>query len=115
MEFGERLKQLRREKNITQAVLADDLELSRSLVGMYERGERGPSFEAADKLADYFNVSLNYLMGYTDLREPYPRHDDPSGSRALMLSAYEQMLLGKIRSTSPEIQRAIRALLGIDV
>lgn len=66
--FAERLKSLRREKSWSQQRLADELELSKSSVNMYERGEREPGFETMEAIADLFNVDMNYLYGRTDIK-----------------------------------------------
>ena len=66
--FAERLKSLRREKGWSQQRLADTLELSKSSVNMYERGEREPGFETMEAIADLFNVDMNYLYGRTDVK-----------------------------------------------
>lgn len=66
--FAERLKSLRREKGWSQQRLADVLELSKSSVNMYERGEREPGFETMEAIADLFNVDMNYLYGRTDIK-----------------------------------------------
>lgn len=66
--FAERLKSLRREKGWSQQRLADELELSKSSVNMYERGEREPGFETMEAIADLFNVDMNYLYGRTDIK-----------------------------------------------
>lgn len=66
--FAERLKLLRREKGWSQQRLADELELSKSSVNMYERGEREPGFETMEAIADLFNVDMNYLYGRTDIK-----------------------------------------------
>lgn len=63
MEFKDVLYNLRSRKGISQAKLAKDLHLSNGIIGMYESGARRPSVEAQEALADYFNVSLDYLMG----------------------------------------------------
>ena len=66
--FAERLKSLRRDKSWSQQRLADELELSKSSVNMYERGEREPGFETMEAIADLFNVDMNYLYGRTDIK-----------------------------------------------
>ena len=66
--FAERLKSLRREKGWSQQRLAAELELSKSSVNMYERGEREPGFETMEAIADLFNVDMNYLYGRTDVK-----------------------------------------------
>ncbi len=69
--FGERLKKLRTERGILQRELADHLKVSRVTITQYETGNRSPDDEIKKKIAEYFNVSLDYLMGASDIRNPY--------------------------------------------
>lgn len=69
--FGERLRELRKEKGLLQRELAERLNLSRVAITQYENGNRVPDQEIINKIADYFGVSLDYLMGKTDIRNPY--------------------------------------------
>lgn len=66
--FGERLKELRKESELTQKELADKLSISSSAVAMYERGNREPSFEIMEEIADLFNVDMNFLLGKSQER-----------------------------------------------
>lgn len=62
-DFGERLKRLRKSMDITQGQLAEVIGVVPSAVGKYERLEQSyPSVEALIKIADYFNVSIDYLL-----------------------------------------------------
>ncbi len=63
--FGNNLRYLRKTKQMTQLELANTLGLSFSAISMYERGEREPSFEVMETIADYFNVTMDFLMGKT--------------------------------------------------
>lgn len=65
--FAERFKELRQKKGWSQQRLADELNISKSSVNMYERGEREPSFETLESIADLFNVDMNFLMGTTPI------------------------------------------------
>lgn len=67
-DFKEMLKFYRTEMKLSQRELAKILELSPSAIGMYESGERCPSFEIEEKIADFFNVSLDSLRGRTKKR-----------------------------------------------
>ena len=71
MEFKERLKELRKARNISQATLAERLGMSKSTIGMYETGAITPSYEALNAIADFFNVSLSYLNGEEDISMYY--------------------------------------------
>ena len=69
MTFSERLVQLRKEKNITQRQLASALNLSEVGIQNYEGGRRKPAYDILLALADYFNVSLDYHCGRSDVPE----------------------------------------------
>lgn len=61
-----RLKQLRRERNISQLKLAMDLGINQNTVSRYETGAYEADYGMLIKLADYFDVSIDYLLGRTD-------------------------------------------------
>ena len=61
--FGKNLKQLRLQNKQTQTELAQAIGLSFSTISMYERGERKPDFETLEIIADYFNVTIDGLIG----------------------------------------------------
>lgn len=71
--FAQVFKDLRAKSKLTQQEMADKLNISRSSVGMYESGEREPSFELLEQIADYFNVDMNYLLGKSELSEHIPQ------------------------------------------
>ena len=62
MNYGERLKQLRKNRHLKQADLAAILDVSTSAIGSYERCERQPTYELLHKYAAYFNVSIDYIL-----------------------------------------------------
>ena len=113
MKFGEILKMLRTEKGITQVEMAEMLGISRSSVGMYEQGKREPDFELEEKIADLFNVSLDFLRTgdmtkhggwYLDeetVREAQRVFDDPD----------TRMLFDAARDASPEAIRLAAEML----
>lgn len=72
VDFPDRLKQLRKEKELYQKDLADKLNLGRATVGGYEQGTRFPDKETLNQLADFFDVSVDYLLGRTDQRSQLP-------------------------------------------
>jgi transcriptional regulator with XRE-family HTH domain len=67
--ISERLKSLRKERDLTQRVVARGVDIAERQYQTYEHGERKPSYEILVALADYFNVSLDYLVGRTDKKE----------------------------------------------
>ncbi|MEF2247713.1 helix-turn-helix domain-containing protein [Paenibacillus sp. IITD108] len=76
MIFGQRLRGLREGKKITQKELSKILNVSESAIGMYERGEREPNFETIDKIAAYFNVRTDYLLGRTNDPSPHKKESE---------------------------------------
>ena len=61
-----RLKELRKAKGISQLKLAMDLNANQNTISRYETGEREPGIVELITLADYFDVSVDYLIGRTD-------------------------------------------------
>lgn len=88
--FGERLKQLREERNLTQADLAKTIHVPRATLANWEINRADPGIKMAQYLADYFKVSVDYLLGRSDNPGPtdeiasartrieFPLGDDPS-------------------------------------
>lgn len=66
MEFSERLKTLRENKDMSQKDLANKLKVSASAISMYERGERTPDIDIIKKICTIFNVDSDYLIGRKD-------------------------------------------------
>ena len=65
-----RLKELRISRHITQIKLAMDLNMSQNTISRYETGEREPGLAELVKIADYFSVSIDYLLERTDDSRP---------------------------------------------
>ena len=63
VEFGVRLRELRKAHNLTQKQLAAQIMVKNSIISFYENGDRLPSPETIKKLAAVFHVSADYLMG----------------------------------------------------
>ncbi len=61
-----RLKELRKERGISQQKLAIDLNMNQNSISRYENGQREADYKTLIMLADYFNVSVDYLLGRTD-------------------------------------------------
>ena len=64
-----RLKELRKDKGISQLKLALDLTTNQNTISRYETGERECDYAMLIKIADYFDVSIDYLLGRTDNRK----------------------------------------------
>lgn len=66
-----RLKELREKRKISQLKLAMDLQLNQNAISRYETGVREADYSTLIKIADYFDVSLDYLLERTDNPERY--------------------------------------------
>ena len=76
------LRELRTQKGLTQAELSKTLQVSASSIGMYEQGRREPDNETLGKIANYFNVTNDYLLGRTDEPQgPGFQKEDNGGSQ----------------------------------
>ncbi len=64
--FSKRLKELRETAGLTQEQLAKELKVSRGAISYYEKGERTPDIEFLDSVAEYFQIPLEFAMGYTN-------------------------------------------------
>ncbi len=69
MAFSLMLKQLREERHLSQKDISDFLGITRQAVASYELGKREPDYEILRKLADYFGVSVDYLLGRANCRD----------------------------------------------
>ncbi len=68
--IGEKLVQLRKEKKRTQQEVADYLGVTRPAYTAYEKDSRNPDYETLKKIATYFNVTTDYLLGNSDIKNP---------------------------------------------
>ena len=85
--FNERFRELRKKKGLSQRELANVLHMSNSTVAMYETGKRQPDFESLEKIADFFNVDIDYLLGRKDtthrIVEVHPEYYENETVRAI--------------------------------
>lgn len=75
MEFKDRLKEIRLNKKLTQKDIANYFQTSPQSYAQWEKGLRKPSAENLQKLAVFFNVSTDYLLGKTDILDSDPDID----------------------------------------
>lgn len=118
MKFGDRLKNLREENNMSRDNLANKLNISYSAVSKYETNIRFPDQEMLKKISDIFNVSIDYLLGNTDQRnisidEKYKEVYDVEEAMEVILSQPGLMLNGELLSDESKIILANSILNGI--
>lgn len=68
--LDKKLRMLRNEKHLTQVELAKILNIGNKTISDYERGISSPDIDTINLLADFFNVSTDYLLGLSDIRNP---------------------------------------------
>ena len=104
-----RIKKFREELNLTQQDLADKLNCSKSVIGLYESETRKPSLEVLIKLSNIFNCSIDYLLGKTDVRKPVENINNPK--KYYMCPVY-----GRISAGQPNwAEECIEGRLPIDI
>ena len=81
MQIGIIIKKLRKEKDITQEQLASHLNISRSTIAGYETKCHQPDYETLQKIAEFFEVTLDYLVSGN--LNPYTRQIEPINETAL--------------------------------
>jgi HTH-type transcriptional regulator, competence development regulator len=80
--LGDRLRKLRLDKKLTQEELGKKINVTKVSISGYENGNRTPDTETLQKLADFFNVTTDYLLGRTDNPNPPERDDKELGTLA---------------------------------
>lgn len=72
---GDRLRSLREEKKLTQEELGKAINVTKVSISGYENSNRNPDIETLHQIADYFEVSSDYLMGRSDVKNPEKKPD----------------------------------------
>jgi len=99
--FSSRLKELREKNNMTQTDLANMLSYSRTTITKYETGERIPSGEFLVEVSDFFKISLDYLLGRSNVKERINNYQNIINSDILLLIDPNN---GNIIDVSPEAE-----------
>lgn len=73
MDYRTRIKNLREDHDKTQQEIADYLGTSQTMYARYERGANEMPLRHLIRLAQYYNVDMNYLCGLSNVRNPYPQ------------------------------------------
>lgn len=121
--FSQRLRQLREEKGLLQKDVAKILGITPSAYGYYEQGKREPSMEVLKKLSDFFNVSIDYLLGRTDIRSPVDEITEAVSDDPELLEFWNELkeredlklLFKQTKKLSPkDIKQIIRIIKAIE-
>ena len=99
LEYGDRIAQLRERKGMTQEELAGSIGITRAALSHYEKNRREPDYKILSKIADYFKVSIDWIIRGNNLSAP----NDPKYS-SLELTLEEEYAK---KGLSPETQREL--------
>ena len=114
--LGKRIRELREENNITQQDLAKYLKVAKSTLSQYETGSRIPNDDIKKAIALKFNVSIDYLLGLTNIPETIDTYIVKQNSKQAIESQYnvdEQELIQLYRELSTEGKITIKSLAKI--
>ena len=92
MKFSSRLENLLEEHNLTQRRLSTELHIAPSTLNGYLRKGREPDFNTLIKISEYFNVSTDYILGVTDIRNPYIIGDCCDDKEEELLITYRELM-----------------------
>lgn len=121
--LGERIKQLRTENEMTQEEFGKLFGVTKYAVSLYESDKSVPNDEIKKKIADYFQVSLDWLMGVSEIRNPADKITEAVSGDPELAEFWEKLrqrddlklLLKQIRHLPPEaIMRIIRVIKAIE-
>lgn len=87
----QRLKELRKKDQLTLDQLGNILGISRQVLSRYERGEREADYATLKKIASYFNVSIDYLLGYSNFYHPDAIKNNTPSKEIELLSLFRKM------------------------
>ena len=122
MSFASRLKQLRKEKNLTQEDLAQKISKTRSTIAGYETERKEPDYETLTLIAEVLGTTTDYLLGNSDIRNPYkdkipeekyPEVHDVEEAMKIILEQPGLMLKGEILSDESKIILANAIQMGL--
>ena len=99
------LKLLRKESGISQQKLADSIGMSQQSINQYENHDTEPDIMTLCKLADYFETSVDYLIGHTDIRN----HIEPTS--AYHLNADEGAIIDKYRTLTQKERACVAQVI----
>ena len=105
--FGKKLKMLRKKNRLTQANLAKKLNISPSTIGMYEQGRREPDSAMLVKIADFFSVSVDYLIDFKKDNKKHVKNVDEIADQIEFIIRNKEYLKNKKNSISTETINSI--------
>ncbi|CAK7002877.1 helix-turn-helix transcriptional regulator [Tissierella sp.] len=121
--LGDRIKELRTEKKVSQTVLGKHIGVGKTTISNYETGYSMPDNETLTKIANFFNVSTDYLLGRTNIKNPADKISEVLEDDEELSMFWDEMkerpelkiLFKQTRELSPKaIQQVIRIIKAIE-
>lgn len=109
--LGKKIRELREENNITQQDLAKYLKVAKSTLSQYETGSRIPNDDIKKAIALKFNVSIDYLLGLTNIPNTVDDYIQKSNTNSYHINDDEQTLIRKYRQLKAEDRQIIDTML----
>lgn len=107
MAFGNRLKNLREERGLSQVELAKILNIANSTLSLYESGSREPNFEILKKIANYFNVSTDYILGRNEVMSSQIENKENHNIDEKIMNLVKERFTDKIADLTEEQQNKV--------
>ncbi len=113
--FKIRLKELRELKGLTQRDFAEIFGISKGTIGMWESGAREPrKLDVINRIADFFGVSVDYLLCHTDEKAPAPTDEEkPTPVSGDGLDETDQRLMEYVRAMTPDQKQFLLAQMKV--
>ena len=108
--FSDKLRQMRKKMGITQAKLAKKLKVSPSTIGMYEQGRREPDAEMLVKMAKFFDVSVDYLVGVSKCHKNISNIDELAEQIGIILKEQYGLKISDESVNSNKIEEIVEAI-----
>ena len=86
--FSDRLKELRKSSGLTQIQFAEKFNIAKGTIGMWESGKREPDFDTAQRIADFFGVTVDYLLGRSSEKTPAKPGEREFGEQELKVAFF---------------------------
>ncbi len=86
--FQNRLRDLRKSLDLSQSELGKKFNLAKSTISQYELGKRAPDSIMLEKLADFFNVTVDYLLGRSEIKNPYAKEEPAESELSCETKSY---------------------------
>ena len=112
--YPERLRRLRESMKYSQTAFAEIFGMGQSSIARYEKGEAVPSYELMIKIADYFDVSLDYIFGRTDNPQGKLYEYNPKNGYPADMANFVEMCFDPSSPLNAKLKRTLVEMLEVE-